>query len=180
MNTESLQRWSHVLFWASIVLPTLGATAAVARFYVDRQERRLTAAQSRARENDLRKSLEAVRDYSETARLNFLGTTGTAIAPLIEQSSISRALEGSVDLAKGQLQYRCDPKALTILRNVAERFPRFPFPHYALAYCLRATGDPAWRLEADKAIAILRITTTIEGHHPNHDQALQELLAVTR
>jgi phosphoribosyl 1,2-cyclic phosphodiesterase len=26
-----------------------------------------------------------------------------------------------------------------------------------------------------QAVEILKRTTTIEGHHPNHDQALQEL-----
>lgn len=38
---ESLRYWSHFLMWLSIILPMLGALAAVGRFYVDRYERQL-------------------------------------------------------------------------------------------------------------------------------------------
>ena len=38
---EALRRWSHVLLWVSIVLPTLGALAAGARYYVERRATQL-------------------------------------------------------------------------------------------------------------------------------------------
>jgi len=43
MNPESLQRTSHLLFWLSIILPVLGAGAGVARFYVESEEKRISA-----------------------------------------------------------------------------------------------------------------------------------------
>jgi hypothetical protein len=193
MNTDTLQRFSHVLFWASIILPTLGATlgamAGVARFYVDRQEKRLSAERSaaalalvnaglessRADASELRSRLDTLKEYSEVARLNFVGTSGTAVAPLVEHTGISRALESAVEISGTRSQYRCDPKSLQTFREVIVRYPQFPFSHYALAFCLQRNGDTTWKQHATAAIEILKKTTTIDGHHSNHDQALQKL-----
>ncbi len=48
MNTdiESLRRWGQILLWISIVLPSLGAVAVAARYYVERQEKRLSTVRS--------------------------------------------------------------------------------------------------------------------------------------
>ena len=40
---ETLRRWSQLLLWASVVLPVLGALAVGARYYVERQEKQLSA-----------------------------------------------------------------------------------------------------------------------------------------
>jgi hypothetical protein len=61
--------------------------------------------------------------------------------------------------------------------DVAEVAPTFPFGYYAKAGCLQKAGDENWRSEAQKAIAILEMTTTIPGHHPDHDFVLHELRA---
>ena len=39
---EALRRWSQILLWVSIILPSIGALAVGARFYVERHEKRLT------------------------------------------------------------------------------------------------------------------------------------------
>lgn len=44
MSIQSLRALSQVLMWVSIIMPVIGALAAGARFYVDRQERKLSAA----------------------------------------------------------------------------------------------------------------------------------------
>jgi len=45
---DALRSWSHALFWLSVVLPSLGAVAAVARFYVDRAEKAALSTRSQA------------------------------------------------------------------------------------------------------------------------------------
>jgi hypothetical protein len=40
---ETLRYWSHILFWLSIILRSLGAIAAGVRYYVERYERNLTS-----------------------------------------------------------------------------------------------------------------------------------------
>ena len=103
MNPESLQRTSHVLFWCSIGLPILGAVAGVARYYVDRQG----GAQLRAR-------VETLAEYSEVAKLNFIDTSGGVIAPLVEQSDISRALQTAVEVKNDNAQFKCDDASIAI------------------------------------------------------------------
>jgi hypothetical protein len=70
----------------------------------------------------------------------------------------------------------CDDESLSAYTQASALEPRFPFGHYALALCLLQKGDPTWRHQAEAAVEILRITTTIAGHHVNHDQTLQFLL----
>jgi hypothetical protein len=172
MSVESLQRTSYILFGVTILAPIcgaiIGAGAGVARFYVDRHEK-----------TELRDRVDTLAGYAEVARLNFLGTSGAAIPPLVEQSAISRALQTAVIVSDNNLQYKCDDASIQIFRDVAARYPRFPFSQYALALCLQKKGDATWRDHALKAVEILKRTTTIDGHHPNHDHALQELLKGT-
>ena len=42
VSIESLQFWSQILLWISIVLPILAALAAGARYYVERYEKKLS------------------------------------------------------------------------------------------------------------------------------------------
>jgi hypothetical protein len=181
MDTETLQRWSHFLFWATIILPILGAMAGVVRFYVDRAEKRQASERAAAEIGRVRSELETIRDYGEVAKLNFVGTTGIAGFGLTETTSISRALIPAVEIEGNKSRYRCDENSLKIFNEVVTRFPRFPFSHYALAFCLQQHGDERWREHAEAAMKILKLTTTVDGHHPNHDLALREIeSALTR
>ena len=164
-----------------MVLPTLGALSGVARFYVDRAERRLAGERATAEIEKVRGQVETIRDYAEVAKLNYVGTTGTVGMGLVETTAISRALAAGVEVVGNTSKYRCDDQSLQTFRDVAVRFPRFPFSHYALAFCLQQRGDDAWKEHAREAVEILRHTTAIDGHHPNHDHALREIeLALSR
>jgi len=121
------------------------------------------------------KQLEIIRDYTEVAKLNFAGTSGTAVLPLAEQTPISRMLDGALTITDGRSQYKCDPASIQQYETVSTQSPRFPFAYYALAFCLSQSGDATWKQYAVRAIEILNRTTTIDGHHPDHDQALHEL-----
>ncbi len=121
------------------------------------------------------KELGAMRGYTEVSKLNLVGTTGTVALPLTEQTGISRTLEGAFTINHNHVQYSCDPAAITKFQEVIARFPDFPFSYYALAFCLGQQHDRSWKGYAMHAVEILTKTTTIDGHHPNHDQVLREL-----
>jgi hypothetical protein len=122
-----------------------------------------------------RKELNAIQRYTEVSKLNFVGTTGTVAPPLKEETGVSRALEGTFTIDNDRARYSCDPAAIAKFKEVIAKFPDFPFSYYAVAFCLKPRGDTSWRGFATKAVEILKNTTTIDGHHPNHDQALREL-----
>jgi len=70
---------------------------------------------------------------------------------------------------------RCDDQSLKKLQRVVDLAPKFPFSHYALAFCLYERGDNRWRHHARKAIEIFYFTTMIDGHHINHEESLKLL-----
>ena len=117
----------------------------------------------------LQTELDVIRTYTEVSKLNFVGKTGTVSLPLIEDTPISRMLEGAFTVTDGHSRYACDPAAVGKFHEVIERYPKFPFAYYALAFCLSQSGDSSWRGYAIKAAEILSKTTMIDGHHPNHD-----------
>ena len=67
-SPEVLQRWSQVLLWISIVLPTIGASAAVARYYVERYEKRLSSARATATVNALQVDVKAATQEAQRIR----------------------------------------------------------------------------------------------------------------
>lgn len=118
---------------------------------------------------------QAFLEIAQLSRLNFAGTFASGTPPLDRPTSISQFLADAVDVSCGGTRYRCDAKSLHTLEEAIARFPLFPFPYYGLAFCLQRSGARTWTKYASEAIAILRRTTSIVGHHPNHDQALREL-----
>lgn len=127
-----------------------------------------------------RKELDAIREYTEISKLNFIGTTGRVLPPLTEETPISRMLEGAFAVDNNQARALCDSVAIGKYEAVIVAQPKFPFSYYALAICHRSRGDTAWRSYATKATEILKKTTTIDGHHSGHDLALHDLEQLLR
>jgi len=121
-----------------------------------------------------RKELTTIQQYTEVSKLNHIGTTGTVLPPLTETTGISQLLDGAVSVTNNVAQFSCDAVAISKYRNVIATYPNFPFSYYSIAKCLRQAGDNSWRGSARQAVEILRHTTTIDGHHPSHDAALNE------
>jgi hypothetical protein len=65
---EALRRWSTILLWISIILPALGAVAVAGRFYVERQEKRLSAAKAEAALQIAREEAIAARESASSAQ----------------------------------------------------------------------------------------------------------------
>jgi hypothetical protein len=123
----------------------------------------------------LRNELEALRQYSEVARLDVDGTRGEARPPLVETTGISIAMKPAIIVEGDHHRFLCDADAIGAYRSTIARFPKYPFSYFGLVVCLQASRDDSWREYAQKAFEILTKTTTIDGHHPSHDWALAQL-----
>lgn len=133
----------------------------------------------RERTSRLANELQGLRRYSKMAKYSALGLTGIAGEGLKENSPIARALQGAyikVENESGPSYYpRCDAQGLARFEAVTRKFPDFPFSHWALAKCLKQTGDPQWRNFAERAMAIFEHTTRISDRSPHHDQARKQI-----
>jgi hypothetical protein len=127
-----------------------------------------------------RKELSVLQQYTEVSQLNILGKSGKVRAPLTEETPISRMLAGAftmhdVDGAEQVDGVLCDAASMQKFRAVVQSYPKFPLSYYALYVCLNNQGDASWREYANRAEEILKLTTTIDGHHPSQDVYLRDL-----
>jgi hypothetical protein len=74
--------------------------------------------------------IETVRDYTEIAKYNFVGTSGTAVPPLYEHTAISRMLEGAFTITDNRCRYLCDHTSMKKFEAVITQYPRFPFAYW--------------------------------------------------
>ena len=124
---------------------------------------------------EIEDKIEAVRDYSDIAKLDCTGLSLRVKPPLKYSTNLSEMLKGSYDANETQFAFRFDANAEVIYRKVIENYPKFPFPYFGLAVCLKNRGDPNWKPYAEKAGEILKKTTSISGHEDQHDQVLERL-----
>jgi len=123
----------------------------------------------------LNKQIDAL-DYTVVARYNRLGLIGNVKPPLTETTDISRSLQEIVWLEGDKIKIKsCGPEAIQKLDEFIKTFPKFPLGYYFKAKCLQYNGDPSWRANAEKAVNILGLTTTLADHHSDHDAVLREL-----
>jgi hypothetical protein len=119
--------------------------------------------------------IDAVKKYSDVARMDPLGKQFDVGSGLQENTPISVLLEGTWQPIAGQFVFSTDAAAEKKYREVVEKFPTFPFAYVYISDCLRVRNDPAWKEYANKAIDILEKTTSLAAHKVQHDQALQML-----
>ncbi|MCY3812109.1 MAG: hypothetical protein OXH15_09970 [Gammaproteobacteria bacterium] len=132
----------------------------------------------RERTTALESDLRGVERYAAVAELNVLGLKGLGGAGIKETSPLSRLLQDAYTVvSNGQTTYhaRCDQTGIAALERSAEFNPDFPFAHWALASCARQNNNPNWQTHAQRAVEILKHTTRIAGHRPEHQEALQQL-----
>ena len=121
--------------------------------------------------------IDTIKKYSDVAQLNPLGSIfELGHGPIAVSSPISRILEGTYqEKADHELEMSTTADAEKKYREVAEKFPTFPYSYVYISGCLEARNDPAWREYAQKAVDIFEKTTAIAGHNENHDKLLKFL-----
>lgn len=131
-------------------------------------------------QNDIeeqKRTVEALRDYSDIAHLDALGYP-PGFGPgsdLKVNSQLVEMLKETYTIRKKQLFMRRDSQAEVTYRAVIGKYPNFPFGYYFVSLCLRERKDVAWRKYARQAAELLQKTTMIAGHNENHDEILTKL-----
>jgi len=122
------------------------------------------------------KEIQDIKDYSNMARLNLYGLEFDE-GDILFSSGISVLMKNVWGYSQGKgYTLKVSDSALHYSDTVIERFPKFPFGYASKAMLLSAINYPESLKFAQKAVEILKITTTIEGHNPIHDEILRRLL----
>ncbi len=126
---------------------------------------------------NLESTISDVKKYSYVSTLSIYGSPYDMQGPVKLNTSISRLMEDLLSENKEThiITWKCDETAIAKYKQAIELDSNFPFSYYALAGCLRKQSNPAANEFAKKALEILKVTTTIAGHHLNHDQALEDI-----
>jgi hypothetical protein len=126
---------------------------------------------------DMESTIVALRDYSDIAKLGPEGSSMLGDGGIRVSTQLSVMMEGAYVLNGKKFHFILTPEAEAKSMAVIEKFPNFPFAYYHVMLCLRERNDAKWRIYAQKAKEILKITTTIGGHVKSHDEALNNILS---
>lgn len=124
---------------------------------------------------ELNNQIIGVRDYSNIALLDLNGIEKTYSSMFVGWKTELYNLMSSVIGSTPPFFIKTNDTALTTLKEVIQKYPKFPFGYYGMCVNLIKKQDSNWKSYAIKALKILEITTTIDGHKPIHDQVLQLL-----
>ena len=124
--------------------------------------------------NRLKADVTTLKEYGEVAKWNFDGGTvvggGVSVGGPVgnwHHDYLKREGDG--------ISWKCTDDALTHYKSIIRDHPRYPFPYYLLAACLKKSGDNSWKTLAENGISILEQTTKVPGHDPAHDDLLKRL-----
>lgn len=131
--------------------------------------------QFRSELKNQRSDLDTIRQFTRVAELDARGLTGKYAAPLIERTDQSLLLEGTFRVVDNKLMYLCDERSMGKFNQLTQQSPNYPFSYFAIASCLRTENDNEWKKYAEAAYERFSKSTTIEGHHSSHDEALQQV-----
>ena len=125
---------------------------------------------------NLKKGVSDIKDYASVARLNLFGLEHTYAYPLKFETELSNLMEKAIYVKSNQVLFYVNDSAIQWLTIAIEKYPKFPFSYYAMFEILLRMNKKKCLEYAYNCIEILKITTTIEGHHKQHDDALKQLI----
>lgn len=120
-------------------------------------------------------SVNEMREYSYTALLNMYGLTMDEGSDIVITSPLSILMHNIFVVNGNNIKVNMNDSALDAVNKAIQIAPKFPFTYYAKAIILRSRNDNKWVEAAETTYKILKITTTIDGHHVNHDDFLAAL-----
>lgn len=123
----------------------------------------------------LKNDVNNIRDYSNIARLDLTGVelhAGNGIT--MSDTELSALMKKILRIEDNKVYVKVSDTVMVYVNEVIEKFPKFPFGYYAKAKILLSKNIKDGLPYVFKTIEILEITTSIQGHNPNHDEALAE------
>ena len=122
----------------------------------------------------LEKQVNDVKKYNHVATLDI---TGRAIpnGDIVFTSDLTILMDQILEHIDNVYRVKTDSKVLIIIDEAIKKFPNFPFGYYTKAVFFKNINNQNWKDPAEKAFSIFEITTTINGHNKNHDEAMKVL-----
>jgi len=128
--------------------------------------------------SNLNLEISGMKDYSHIATLNLFGLDKMYGSMFTGWKTELYNLMSSVVLRKADhFEFKYDDSSINVLDTVIKKYPKFPFGYYGMCEALLKRNDPNWKEFARKSLSILKITTSIDGHKPEHDQVFKALTA---
>lgn len=124
----------------------------------------------------LEDEIKNFKDYSFYSKLDIYGrefSFGDGLSS--GQSELTKIMSKIFITANGKQSVIVNNKTMTLVNEVINKYPNFPFGHLAKFNIQYARKNPKWKESAEKAKRIFEITTSIEGHNPSHDSCLAEI-----
>ncbi len=129
---------------------------------------------------ELENQVNNVKEYTFYADMDITGRNISTGSGLTFTSGITVLMDKILEKTDNVYIVKSSPKTLEYIDEVIIKFPKFPFGHYAKAIYLKSHKKNDWQLSAKKAVEIFEVTTSINGHHINQDQAFAELKTMLR
>jgi hypothetical protein len=123
----------------------------------------------------LTKDVFDIKEYADVAKMNVFGLEMESSGSIIISSGLSKLMENVLERKDKNITIKLTDSSLFFANKVIQNFPRFPFGYWAKAVILSSKSDINGMTFAIKAKEILEITTSINGHHKNHDEVLEKL-----
>jgi hypothetical protein len=115
--------------------------------------------------------------YFDISKYDLIGLPGdirVASEQLSLSTGISKKIGPHIFLNRDPVEWECTPQALGNYLLITKTEPLFPFSYFYFGSCLKVKlNNPEWTTYMRQAKKILEITTSIPGHHVNHDEFLQ-------
>jgi hypothetical protein len=122
-----------------------------------------------------------LKDYSFNATLDIYGAPQKAGYGMIITSPLIECMHKIFVEKHDTLNVSDADSTLSVINRVIVSNPKFPFIYFAKALFSLNRGNLAdYHQNAEKAISILKITTTIDGHKPEHDAVLARLVELNQ
>ncbi|MBD3258294.1 hypothetical protein GF377_07660 [candidate division GN15 bacterium] len=130
--------------------------------------------------DSLREMTATNRDYQYFSQLSGNGVQVYGNGAVVLSTDISEFISPALERVEGGMMAKCNDTCIQTLQRLIDIEPNFPFSYYFLAVCLYDSGDSGWKRYAERAIDMFEKTTSLSGHHRDHDAALAHLKAMLR
>jgi hypothetical protein len=132
------------------------------------------------------KDVDDIKKYGNVAKMDLFGLEYEVAYPLIHETPLSSIMKKVILIKNGMIEFSVNDTSINTLLWVMDNYPKFPFSYYAMSQILirrdrslpKIKGTYSWVSYAYKALEILKVTTTIEGHKNDHDLVLSHLIKI--
>lgn len=126
----------------------------------------------------LQSQISDIKDYAYISVFDMNGNNGeVGLTPMVISSDLIIRMNKILLQKNGMVYVRTDNSIMPLIDSVIILYPKYPFGYWAKYSLLKLHKDKGWRIYAERALDILKKTTTIDGHSQDHDQLLKRVIS---